>query len=211
MKRSILKIMVLAISICSCRKNKTNCSCNYKDIFKEDTSFIVKKLNGDGSFNIFDNTKDSFPTGFYIFDSNGELKSYRFVTSFVSYIYSEEYSNKKWKSIGSPLVNQTLFLKKDSCYLTFNFFSLNKKYTQIFFINNLDSLKLQLSKSNIYSNMLSSTIRLKLLQGESTINGIITAEYINQCSQFTYSFVDTIRIDLLSLCHILSNSNKGVY
>ena len=136
---------------------------------------------------------DSSLGGSYSFFKSGNLQLYLFFRDKDKYSYSEEYDSlgNLIKKKGSPLVeyrviNQT----KDSIFLAYFFFSLNKKYEDLSIATNINyEPSLVMFKSKFYSNMKVITFGVPLYGVKSDIylytKGIVRDTLLNQREYFT--------------------------
>ncbi len=202
MKSIIIYVNIILITIfssCSTTlndKKNTNCGISITQFLENDSTRLQVSERANGVIiQLVDKSNDSETLGSYHFYPNGNLKSYKFLTSATKYSYNEEYdSTGNITSIeGSPLLLH-LFRKIDSSIVRFTFFfsTLNKEYKNIIIKTNIGvEFNAELLSNVVFTNIKSVTFNLPVAKNFKDVVIYTNCELINTCLNKQWALKDT--------------------
>ena len=187
MKIFILFSLFGLILLSSCKEENSNCKYKINDVLRNKNTDKVKliKKSKNGTKEFLDKGKESIEGGYYTFDSNDNLMSYRYLIDSSQFIYSIKYDSlgNPFDEEGEPLVHQLGTELNDSLQLKFYFYILGLQYEKVtFWADNIETpLKLEIDST--LSNVIVATYSIGYPKGKIRIKGKLNVSYSFVCTK----------------------------
>jgi hypothetical protein len=196
MKLILMFNLILFCFTCKDKKDsvKSNCIYTLKTYIDSDFKIKYKKYFYNDTIVVIDERIDGEVGGVYSFNKKGNLIDYKFYNDSISYSYNEQFLKNIFYKQGNPIVRYEFHTTEDELpALYIDYFLLIKQIKNTRLEINGKEKVIEVYKSNLWSNMYSSSISFPKKYLTDKIKPMVVLKCdIIYCDGSKESIVDTI-------------------